>query len=71
MRKHILLFIVCVNLLAFGSCKKDKEETLDLSKSEVHNHEEKVVHIDTTQFDAFFKKYPDFKQFESDRKSVV
>ena len=70
MRKHILLFIVCVNLLAFGSCKKDKGETLDLSKSEVHNHEEKVVHIDTTQFDAFFKKYPDFKQFESEIREL-
>lgn len=67
--KKLLIAILSLSLVATISCKKDKTEE-DVSNAEVHTHENGVVHIDTTKFDAFFKKYPEFKAFESEIREL-
>lgn len=68
MRKQFIIVFAMLSLLS-ASCKKAQE---DISNAEVHDHAdaEKIVAIDTTQFDAFFAKHPGFKEFEKDIRTL-
>jgi murein L,D-transpeptidase YcbB/YkuD len=70
LRLSTLIFIAG-SMLLLCSCKKDKgeDEGEDLAGIEVHD-EENTIPIDTTGFNAFFKKYPEYKEFSSDIKEL-
>ncbi|KGO95007.1 L,D-transpeptidase family protein [Flavobacterium subsaxonicum] len=59
-----------LTLLIFGlsisniSCKKDKGDATN--STEVHDHEDGNIAIDTTQFAAFFTKHPEYKAYQGE-----
>lgn len=62
--RNTLTVLAAFILLGATSCKKDKHT--DPSTADVHDHSGDIIAIDTTQFDAFFGKHPEFKEFQSD-----
>lgn len=66
MKKVKLLFFAAVLgcLTLTTACKKDKGEAT--ANTEVHDHDDEVIPIDKAQFEAFFAKYPDFKEYKED-----
>jgi murein L,D-transpeptidase YcbB/YkuD len=58
---RLFTFIVFGMLITATSCKKT-------DNTEVHDHDNdsKVIPIDTTKFEAFFTKYPDYKPFKGE-----
>lgn len=66
---RILLAIISISLFTV-QCKKKDGETEVTANTEVHDHEDTSIPIDTTQFDAFFQKHPDFKKFEGEVRKL-
>lgn len=65
----LLAFILgCTFLVTSCNKKKDGENVSD--NTEVHDHEDPTIPLDTTQFEAFFQKHPDFKQFEKEVRTL-
>lgn len=60
MKKNLRGIIVLAGIIAFTSCKKDKE---DIATAEVHT-EYNPVPLDSTRIDAFFAEHKDFKEFQ-------
>ncbi|WP_417352709.1 L,D-transpeptidase family protein [Flavobacterium alkalisoli] len=73
MKKHLisaLLMITCIASVI--SCKKKTEEEKEMdeiARADVHDHDN-IIPIDTTNFDAFFAKYPKFKDFEGEVRKL-
>ena len=68
--KHLIIAISCFTLVV--SCKKksdDEKEMDEIASSEVHDHDY-IIPIDTSGFDAFFAKYPQFKVFEKEIREL-
>lgn len=64
------LLIVLGAVFTTVSCKKDKDgDVTDLSGIEVHD-EKNTIAIDTAKFDAFFSKYPKYKEFRPEIKEL-
>ena len=63
----IVAFILGCTLLT-TSCKKKDGEVTD--NTEVHDHDEATIPLDTHKITAFFVKHPDFKQFEQEVKKL-
>ena len=67
--RFITLIAVLGSMVTFTSCKKNKdeldEEAEKVANVEVHD-EEDTISIDKSQFDAFFKKYPEYSEFKED-----
>ena len=61
--KKIKLIIgaMLVMALSITSCKKDKDSVG--ADTETHDHAEKTIPLDTTQFGEFYNKYPEYKQY--------
>jgi murein L,D-transpeptidase YcbB/YkuD len=71
MRKVTLLIaIVFGSLLMTVSCKKKEDGEDVTSNTEVHDHDDPSIPLDTTRFAAFFAKHPDFKQFEKEVREL-
>lgn len=71
-RPLLLTLFTVITLLAVFSCKKKTEEEKEIeeiARADVHEHDN-IIPIDTTKFDAFFQKYPDFKKFEGEIKKL-
>lgn len=60
--KRILVLIITLGFATASlvSCKKDKP-TAD---TETHDHEDKIIALDTIGFAAFYERYPDFKGYQ-------
>lgn len=58
--------LLAVATLAFTSCKRDKD---DAKGAKTHS-EENAIPLDSTGIDAFFKKFPDFKEFKPEIKEL-
>lgn len=65
----ILAVILGVTFLTF-SCNKKKDGDDVSDNTEVHDHEDPTIPLDTTKFAAFFQKHPDFKQFEKEVRQL-
>jgi len=67
--KKITVAIVFAVATLFGttSCKKDKDD--NTPGAEVHS-EENTIPLDATKIDAFFTKYPKFKEFQPQIKEL-
>ena len=63
----IVTFILGCTLLITSCKKKDGEVT---NSTEVHDHDEATIPLDTTKINAFFAKHPDFKKFEKEVKTL-
>lgn len=64
MRKlKLLMLVLGVACLGITSCKKGAND-------EVHEHEGDDIAIDTTAYEAFFRKYHDFKPYEKDIREL-
>lgn len=64
--KFVILAAFIGSIFATVSCKKNSDdEDKELSNVKVHD-EKHAMPIDTTQFAAFFKKYPKYKDFKSE-----
>jgi len=64
----IIAFILGCSLLV-TSCKKKKDGEVS-DNTEVHDHDEATIPLDTTKIASFFAKHPDFKQFEKEVKTL-
>lgn len=67
---RLLIAIVFGCVLMTISCKKKEDGENVSSSTEVHDHENPSIPLDTTQFDAFFQKHPDFKKFEKEVREL-
>ncbi|MCO6149147.1 murein L,D-transpeptidase [Flavobacterium sp. NRK1] len=70
--RRINLIMIFTVIIAFAtvSCKKNKDGEVEVTaNTEVHDHED-TIPIDNTQFEPFFAKYPDFKEFEGEIKKL-
>lgn len=65
----ILLAIISISLFTV-QCKKKDGETEVTSNTEVHDHEDTSIPIDSTKFAAFFSKHPEFKEFEKEVRKL-
>lgn len=66
MRNTYLAMLAICGIIAFTSCKKDKE---DLSETQVHT-EYKPVPLDSTKIDDFFTQHKDFKEYLPEVKEL-
>ena len=64
----IIAFILGCTLLV-SSCNKKKDGDVT-DGTEVHDHDEATIPLDTTKIASFFQKHPDFKQFEKDVRTL-
>ncbi|OIQ22468.1 MAG: L,D-transpeptidase [Flavobacterium sp. MedPE-SWcel] len=64
------LIIILICSLTSISCKEEKKEVQKIITVAEVNEEVKIIPIDTTKFDTFFKKYPKFGEFESDIRKL-
>ncbi len=63
MKRLTLTWLAALTLLlGASSCKKESADT--------HEHNGEDIAIDTTAYASFFKKYPDFKEYEGDIKEL-
>lgn len=62
--KRILNLVLVFGLLSAGlvSCKKDKNG----ADTETHDHESKMIALDTSGFPEFYNRYPDFKVYKKE-----
>lgn len=69
--KKVSLFIAVVFscLITTVSCKKAKDGEVT-SNTQVHDHEDESVAIDSTKFEPFFASHPELKEFEGDVKKL-
>ncbi|AXG75274.1 L,D-transpeptidase [Flavobacterium arcticum] len=66
--QKIFPLIILSVFFIITSCKKNENKN-NLADVEVHE-EDKVIPIDTTKFDVFFKTYPLFKAYEKEIKEL-
>ena len=64
------LIIILICSLTSISCKEEKKEEKKIITVAEVNEEVKIIPIDTTKFDSFFKEYPKFKEFEPDIREL-
>ncbi|MGQ3086702.1 L,D-transpeptidase family protein [Flavobacterium sp.] len=71
MRKaHLIIALLFGFTLTTVSCKKDKDKTEADANTEVHDHDGADIPIDAAAFDPYFKKFPQYKEFEKDIREL-
>lgn len=68
-RINLVLAIVLGCLLTTVSCKKNKDGEVN-ANTEVHDHDDAGIPLDTTQIASFFTKHAEFKEFEKDVRKL-
>ncbi|MFP9113647.1 L,D-transpeptidase family protein [Flavobacterium sp. RHBU_3] len=59
MKKIFLMAVLCITAAHFTSCKKK-----DAADVETHEHDEKMIALDTNGFSAFYERYPDYTPYK-------
>lgn len=67
--KKILAVLGIALLTSLISCKKDNNGNADAS-TETHDHEEKMLPLDTTAFTGFFTQYPEYKPYSAEIRKL-
>lgn len=62
---RLLLASIFIAAISLTSCKGNKDGEVN-SGTETHDDSEKMIPLDTTQFGAFYQKYPEFKQYSGE-----
>lgn len=67
---NLLIAIIFGSLLLTVSCKKKENGENVTSNTEVHDHEDPTIPLDTTKFAPFFQSHPEFKKFEKEVREL-